>query len=180
VETSKKEAQWVLRAQCHDREALDLLLRSIQPSLRRYLTGLVGASHADDVLQDVFVVVCRKLAWLQIPGLFRPWAFRIASRVGFRHLKKERRRLERAEEDTAILDEMPAAPDRPVEELLQTLLTSDALSPASRAVLVLHFQEDMSLAEVAAVLEIPLGTVKSRLAFGLAALRKQLFEKRSL
>jgi hypothetical protein len=41
-------------------------------------------------------------------------------------------------------------------------------------VLVLHFQEEMSLAEVAAILEIPLGTVKSRLAFGLTALRKHL------
>lgn len=62
----------------------------------------------------------------------------------------------------------PHAP--PSNELLQELLTSDALSPASRAVLVLHFQEELSLAEVAAILEIPLGTVKSRQAFGLTAL----------
>jgi RNA polymerase sigma-70 factor (ECF subfamily) len=47
------------------------------------------------------------------------------------------------------------------------------LSPASRAVLMLHFQEEMPLAAVAAVLELPLGTVKSRLAYGLAALRRQ-------
>ena len=53
------------------------------------------------------------------------------------------------------------------------------LSPASRAVLVLHFQEEMQLDEVAAVLEIPLGTVKSRLAYGLKAIRQYLSEKRS-
>jgi RNA polymerase sigma-70 factor (ECF subfamily) len=46
------------------------------------------------------------------------------------------------------------------------------LSPASRAVLVLHFQEEMPLAHVAAVLGIPLGTVKSRLASGLNTLRE--------
>jgi RNA polymerase sigma-70 factor (ECF subfamily) len=46
-----------------------------------------------------------------------------------------------------------------------------------RAVLVLHFQEEMSLAEVAAILELPLGTVKSRLAYGLAALRRELGKK---
>jgi len=56
------------------------------------------------------------------------------------------------------------------------LLASDALSPASRAVLALHFEQEMPLAEVAAVLEIPLGTVKSRLSFGLKALRRQLRE----
>ena len=46
--------------------------------------------------------------------------------------------------------------------------------------LVLHFQEELPLADVAAVLEIPLGTVKSRLAYGLNALRRQLSGKRSL
>jgi hypothetical protein len=44
---------------------------------------------------------------------------------------------------------------------------------SARAVLVLHFQEEMPLAEVAAILELPLGTVKSRLAYGLAALRRK-------
>ena len=168
----------VLRAQCNDREALELLLRSVQPSLHRYLSGLVGTRHADDVLQDVFVLVCRKLVWLQTPQLFRPWAFRIASRAAFRHLRKERRRLEQSGDDS-MLEAMPAPPDRPSEQLLEQLLNSNALSPASRAVLVLHFQEEMALPEVAAILEIPLGTVKSRLAFGLTALRKHLAEKRS-
>ena len=55
----------------------------------------------------------------------------------------------------------------------------DGISPASRAVLVLHFEEELSLPEVAAVLELPLGTVKSRLAYGLTALRKQLTKQRS-
>jgi RNA polymerase sigma-70 factor (ECF subfamily) len=56
----------------------------------------------------------------------------------------------------------------------------DGISPASRAVLALHFQEEMSLPEVAALLEVPLGTVKSRLAYGLASLRKRLGSKRSV
>lgn len=50
VSTSNQEALWVLRAQCDDREALELLLRQIQPALRRYLASVVGASDADDVL----------------------------------------------------------------------------------------------------------------------------------
>jgi RNA polymerase sigma-70 factor (ECF subfamily) len=162
----------VLRAQCGDRDALELLLRSIQPSLRRYVGGLVGAFHADDVLQEVLIVVARKLAWLEQPELFRPWAFRIASRAGFKHLKRERH----WPGDDAALEDL-AAPDPP-DELLRDLATMDGISPASRAVLILHFQEGLSLLAIAAVLEVPLGTVKSRMAYGLAALRKQLGHNR--
>ena len=59
--TSIQEALWVLRAQFGDREALQLLLPSVQPMLYRYLRGIVGASSADDVLEDVLVVLYRKL-----------------------------------------------------------------------------------------------------------------------
>jgi hypothetical protein len=67
---SSEEALWVLRAQCDDREALELLLRHIQPSLRRYLTGVVGPSDIDDVLQDVLLIIYRKLRWLHAGALF--------------------------------------------------------------------------------------------------------------
>jgi RNA polymerase sigma-70 factor, ECF subfamily len=179
VATSKQEAQWVLRAQCGDREALELLLRGVQPSLRRYLTRLVGASSADDVLQEVLILVSRKLGWLDVPEAFHPWAYRVASRVAFRHLKKEKRWSGHLR-DEVVLDDLPAAESAVPRELLPELLQSGALSAASRAVLVLHFQEEMSLPEIAAILEIPLGTVKSRLAYGLAALRKKLDPARSV
>lgn len=162
----------MLRAQCDDREALELLLRRIQPSLHRYLCGLVGPTDADDVLQDVLVLLFRKLPSLEMPELFRPWAFRIASRAGFRHVKRETRHLTRFEDEVSF--ENVAAPEAPPNELLQHLEDVENLSPASRAVLALHFREELSLSDVAAVLGLPLGTVKSRLAYGLAALRRQL------
>lgn len=178
MHTSTQEALWVLRAQCGDREALELLLRSVQPAVHRYLCGLVGPADAADVVQEVLVRVYRRLEWLETPGLFRPWVFRIASRAGFRHLKRERRWREQARED-ALLEDIPAPDPPPREGVLQALHHMDGISPASRAVLVLHFQEELSLPEVAAVLELPLGTVKSRLAYGLTALRKQLTKRRS-
>jgi RNA polymerase sigma-70 factor (ECF subfamily) len=178
VTTPRQEAQWVLRAQCGDREALELLLRSVQAGLHRYLCRVVGRSFAADVLQEVLIIVCRKLKWLHTPELFRPWAYRTASRAAFRHLKKERVWSEQVREE-ASLEATPAPEPRPPEEVLNDLLNSGVLSPASRAVLALHFQEEMSLPEVAAILEIPLGTVKSRLAYGLTALRKQFDPKRS-
>ena len=169
---------WALRAQCGDREALEQLLRSVQPSLRRYVRRLTTDADADDVVQNVLVAIARNVIWLVEPRLFRPWAFRIASRAAFGHLRRVRRRgIE--ETDEVMLASLPAPAAPPTNELLAELLDGDALSPASRAVLVLHFQEEMQLEEVAAVLEIPIGTVKSRLAYGLKLLRKYLSEKRS-
>jgi hypothetical protein len=51
----------VLRAQCGDREALERLLTAVRPSLERYVRGLVGLSHAEDLPQDVLLIVYRKL-----------------------------------------------------------------------------------------------------------------------
>lgn len=171
--SSTQEALWVLRAQCGDREALECLLRSIQPSLRGLVRGIVGSSSVDDVVQDALVVVCRKLTSLHTPQLFKPWCFRIAARCSFRHLKKEKRWLEQQTDEFA-LDDLPAERVLPAKENLEELLSLENLSPASRAVMVLHFQEELPLAEVAAILELPMGTVKSRLAYGLSAIRKHI------
>ena len=150
-----------------------MLLRSVQPSLRRYLSGLVGHTDADDLLQDVMVIVIRKLGGLEDPQVFRPWMFRIASREAFRHVKKRRLWVGRHEDDSQ-LDDLPTTEIRPSDELLQHLLATENLSPASRAVLILHFEEELSLPDIAAILDIPLGTEKSRLAYGLASIRQHV------
>jgi RNA polymerase sigma-70 factor (ECF subfamily) len=176
---SPDDARRVIRAQCGDRDALEAVLRSIQMPLLRYVTRVVGATQADDVVQDALVIVARKLNWLEEPRLFRAWAFRIASRVAFDYMRRARRELLH-DTDEAVLQGLVAPPTPPSEQALAQLLNSERLSPASRAVLVLHFQEEMPLAEVSAVLDLPLGTVKSRLAYGLKALRQQLGNQRSL
>ena len=127
----------------------------------------------------MLVVIARKLVWLRQPELFRAWAFRIANRAGVRHLKKEQRWTDQSA-DEANVEELPAIETAASEELLNELLTMDGISPSSRAVLVLHFQEEMPLADVAAVLEIPVGTAKSRLAYGLSAIRRQLARKKRM
>lgn len=173
MNTAEQEAIWVLRAQADDREAMESLLRSLQPALRRYLTGLVGASTADDPLQETLITICGRIVDLRDPALLRAWAYRIASRNAFRHIRKAR--LWSGREDAAgELDELPAAQPVPSPELLDRLLTHEAVSPMSRAVLALHFRDELTLSEIAAVLEIPLGTVKSRLGYGLKTLREQL------
>lgn len=180
--TAKQETWRVLRAQSGDREALDELLEAVQESLYRYIFRLVGASSlAEDILQEVFIRIYRKLRWLREPELFRPWAYRIASREAFKHLKRERRWEEQVR-DESTLEAIPAqsSEESYEPELIEHLPALIArVSPASRAVLILHYLNEMPLAEVAAVLGIALGTVKSRLAYGLESLRSAIGEQRS-
>ena len=170
-----QETFWVLRAQTGDREALDELLKTVQEPLFRYLVSLVGETHlAEDILQEVFIRIYRKLRWLREPKLFRPWAYRLATREAYRHLRRERKWADQVR-DEGLLESIPAPP---LEELPPDLAASlprliAGVSSASRAVIVLHYLHEMTLEEVAAVNGIPLGTVKSRLAYGLRGLRQQ-------
>lgn len=158
----------VLRAQSGDREAFDALLREIAPPLLRYVTRVVGEiAMAEDAVQETLIAIVRKIEWLSDPSLFRPWAYRIASRQAFRALRK-RRLVEPLDEIEIPADDVTDPWQR--ERLLASI---DRLTPASRAVITLHYLEDMPLSEVAAVLELAPGTVKSRLAYGLAQLRKE-------
>src|SRR3974390_2143285 len=85
------ETLLVLLAQTGDRAALEQLLRDIYAPLRRYITRLAGADLADDILQETSVQIFRKLPFLREPAVFRPWSFRIASRIAFSHLKRAHR-----------------------------------------------------------------------------------------
>jgi RNA polymerase sigma-70 factor (ECF subfamily) len=174
---SERETWWVLRAQAGDREALEELLKGVQAPLHRYLLRLTGRRElAEDVLQEVFMRVYRKLRWLDDPALFRPWAYRIATREAFKAIRRERRWTEQVR-DEEVLSALPArdeeeAADADLVARLPRLV--ERVSPASRAVLLLHYLDGLSLEEVADVLEISAGTVKSRLSYGLAALRRLL------
>jgi len=177
--TSEQETWWVLRAQSGDREALNELLKALQEPLYRYIFNLVKEHQlAEDILQEVFLRMYRKLRWLREPKVFRPWAYQIATRETFRHLKRERRWVDQVRDETA-LNMVPAVLLREefAPELIERLPQLVAnLSPASRAVIVLYYLQEMSLDETAAILGIPIGTVKSRLSYGLGILR-QRFQK---
>ncbi|HEV7842737.1 MAG TPA: RNA polymerase sigma factor [Pyrinomonadaceae bacterium] len=177
----QQENWWVLRAQAGDREALEELLKAVQEPLYRYVYRLVNdRTLAEDILQEVFILIYRKLGWLQEPTLFRFWAYRIASREAFKRLKRERRWGAQEVRDEALLAMIPAqAPEEALEpELVERLPALIArVSPASRAVLILHYLDELPLSEVADVLGIALGTAKSRLAYGLDSLRRAINEQ---
>lgn len=173
---SGDEPMLVLLAQAGDRAALEQLLRRVYAPLRAYVTRLAGADLADDILQETAIQIMRKLEHLREPSVFKPWSYRIASRIAFRHLKRAQRW---SGLDDAEAEQLVARSAEPVVETDEGFMELiEQLSPASRAAVLLHYQHDHSLEESAAVLGIPLGTVKSRLHYGVAALRKYLTTER--
>ena len=170
---SDRESWRVLQAQSGNREALNELFKSVQDPLFRYIVSLVRDQHlAEDILQEVFIRIYRKLSYLREPEAFRAWSYQIASREAFRYLNRERRWTDQVRDD-ATLTAVPANEHEFPREMVETLpQLVEGLSPASRAVVVLFYLHEMSLIETAAVLEIPIGTVKSRLAYGLETLRR--------
>src|SRR5215213_5185244 len=117
----------VLRAQSGDWEAFDALLRLIAPPLLRYVTRVAGeVAMAEDVVQETLIAIVRKIEWLSDPSLFRPWAYRIASRQAFRALRKKR--------IVEPIDEIEIAAEEVVDpwQRERLLASIDRLTPASR------------------------------------------------
>jgi RNA polymerase sigma-70 factor (ECF subfamily) len=165
----------VLLAQTGDRAALEQLLRESYAPLRNYIRSLAGADLADDILQETSIQIFRKLPFLREPAVYRAWCLRIATRIAFSHLKRTQswQPLESAPIELTTPDPFLGEPP---DSAFFTLL--DHVSAASRAVLLLRYQHDLSLEEAAAVLDIPVGTAKSRLHYGVTTLRKYLTTER--
>jgi RNA polymerase sigma-70 factor, ECF subfamily len=157
--------------------ALEQLLRNSHAPLRRYITRLAGADLADDILQETSIQIFRKLQFLREPAVFQAWTLRIASRIAVSHLKRAHRWQPLDDSPLGAFTPNPDLGDPPDAAFFSLL---DRVSPASRAVFLLHYQHDLSLEETAAILDIPVGTAKSRLHYGVATLRKHLTLERKL
>ena len=163
----------VVRAQLGDLGALDRLLRVVQDPLYAHIAYITrDADGAKDVLQDVLLTISRALGQLDDPRLLRAWAFRIASRAAVRYLKRR--------PETAALDDLPEMPAAEVLDIdaidLSSSLTAaiNELPPACGIAVRLRYLEELSLVEIAEALDVPVGTVKSRLSYGLSLLRQRL------
>jgi len=167
---SPDDVKCIVRAQAGDMRAFEQVLRTIEPQLRGYLNRLVGARPiAEDILQETFLRMWRGLGWLRDPLLLRPWAYRIATNEARRALGRESARKE-TRADASELDTLQTSFADPTRKLVAERCLAQ-VSPLARVVLVAHYYEGLSLEEVSAVTGAPLGTVKSRLASGLAQLR---------
>jgi len=160
-----------------DEAALDALYARHAPGLLRYLLGWGNdRAEAEEILQDTFVAAWRAAGEFQGRARVRTWLFAIAQRQA--RDRHRRHSLEIAPE--AELDQLADAAAGPEESMLEQLDQDELaaavaqLSPRQREVLALFFVNELSQAEIAQVLEIPVGTVKSRLSSARHALQARL------
>ncbi len=167
------EAQWIARAQAGDGAAFAQLVRAWQSPVRRQLQQLThgDAARADDLAQQAFVQAWRALAGFRGEARFGTWLHRIA----YTCFLQERRAAPPAH---APLDEhADAASHDPASQRALRLDVARALAQLSeeqRVAIVHCYHLDLSHDEAAAVLGLPLGTLKSHVARGKARLKELL------
>lgn len=169
----------------------DRLMRPHVAALYRSAYRWTGSvERAEDLVQDLLVRLYPRLAELRTLEQMRPWAMRVMYRLFVDQLRRERSSPvqfgldvadDGAEEDSGLVD-----PGYGPQELTEQQLTQERvlavwplLSEEHRVVLSMHDIEDYSLPEVAQMLEVPIGTLKSRLHRARARLRELLSEERS-
>jgi RNA polymerase sigma-70 factor (ECF subfamily) len=160
------------RARSGDLAAFRQLAERQLPEAYRLAVAMVGPDDAMDVTQDALLA-----AWRQLPGLrdstrFESWLRSIVMNRARNVLRSRRRHPVVALRD----DHAARIVDEPITDVNLRLAIEAAfghLSPESREVLVLHYLLDLPLREVARILGVREGTVKSRLHSGLRTLRAQ-------
>ena len=160
-------------------EALDGLARRWTPRLLRYAARVLAgaddsADAARDVVQETWVGVIRGVRGLRDPAQFPAWIYGIATRKCADAIRAHtrRRRLE-ANVPAGDAGEPVAGLTSPERQIDLTTAIRE-LPPIHRAAVHLFYREDLTVEEIASVLGIPTGTVKSRLHHAREAIRRQL------
>ena len=161
MQADPKLTALIERLQRGERSALGGLIEATQEAAYQLALSYLRDRHAaQDALQESYLVVVDKIATLRDPSAFRTWFFRIVSNVCRQALR--RRRPESSLEAVPEPQE-PDSTDK-VSERLAIRRAFAALSETDREILTLREVAQLSYQEMAEALDIPLGTVRSRLA----------------
>ncbi|HZU24245.1 MAG TPA: sigma-70 family RNA polymerase sigma factor [Bryobacteraceae bacterium] len=168
-------------------EAYEMLITRFQQPVFNLVCRLTGdPPEASDIVQEVFLKIFRSIGSFRSKSSLRTWIYRITVNEAYNHrrwfCRHQRQEVGMAEEEHGRTYEdtladhgrspFDLAADTETRMLLEGAL--EGLNPKFRAAVVLRDIEDLSYEEIAAVLDISLGTVKSRILRGREALRKIL------
>ena len=167
-----------------DVSLLQALVQQYQYRLVRYFIFLLGARDpVDDLVQETWLRVLERGRSFNGESRFEPWLFAIARNLAIDHTRKRRifsldsnddEEHEPASLSLVSNEESPFQQAARTEDARHLAQSLQSLQPVVREVLVLRFQEDLSLQEVSQVVGASVSTVSSRIYRGLAALRQQM------
>jgi len=157
------DAYLVASARLGDRHALGILVRRWNGKLTAHAWRLLRDEEgAKDAVQEGWAEVLRGLSRLRDDGAFAAWAYRIVSRRCARHIGRLRAERRLAQDMAAgPAEEGISEPSSLDVEVVRKAIA--ALPREQQAAVALFYLEDMSVAEVAVALDVPAGTVKTRL-----------------
>jgi RNA polymerase sigma-70 factor, ECF subfamily len=180
--SNEAEESLIVRSVHGDREAYAELVNRHYENVIHVVYRLCGdARTAEDAAQDAFLRAWIKLPSYQPRAPFQSWLYRIAVNAALDVLRKRKdESLENNEEMATFTDSMPG-PEATAIEREQAKLVRDlvkALPEAARVVLVLREYGELSYDDIASTLEIPMGTVMSRLSYARTRLREMALKHR--
>lgn len=178
-ENQTNDRTLVTQLQQGDLEALGGLYDRHRQLVYRTALAVTGDPEAAaDLLQDVFLRLYRFAHRIDLKRPLEPWLYRMTANLSYSWVKRRYRWLGLLREMTEwFAREKRASVHQQVEaneEWRQVRQALNAISPDKRVVVVLYYINDLSVQEIANILEIPAGTVKSRLHYGREALKKRL------
>lgn len=177
AQSANADALLAVRCQLGERTAFDELIQRWAQPLRRYVLRVSGDADAtDDLVQEIWVGVVQGIGRLRDATKLRSWLFGIAHRTLMDRLRVRYAMPLDAEFDIGEIAMQDFASDR--DEAQAAVERGLGLLPIlERDVLTLFYLQELSVAEIAAALLVPVGTVKSRLFRARRSLRDQLTEQ---
>lgn len=167
-----------------EKQALALLVERHHSLLLGYLYRMTGGDRAlaEDLVQEAFLRLLRGIKRYIYPRPFKPWLYTIATNLARDHYKAaDARRTINLTMDgegrNLANEEVPEVSVLEADEIDQVIGALASLPDHQREVVVLRYYQELSLNEISEVLDIPVGTVKSRLSIGLKNLRERLTEE---
>jgi RNA polymerase sigma-70 factor, ECF subfamily len=167
--------EWMaLRCQSGEADAFEDLIAAMERPLLYYATSLTGnPDNGLDVLQEVWIKAFRGIGKLKDPGAVRSWLYSITHGVAVDRIRRNRSR-EKAEEVELEDFQESEEPSFAADDAAAIHRALGEIGLRHREVLVLHFLEDLSIAEIARVVGCSEGTVKSRMHYAKRAMKEIL------
>jgi len=174
MDSEKQLENIIIRCKSGDKEAFEELFELYQPRLKYYIRRLGNSNaEAEDILQDIWVTVFRKIHRLKENQSFPIWLYRIARNKVYGRFRRSEKFVELPEEKKhpQCSDEDYEFSAEDAERLHKAL---NKIRPYHREVLTLSFIEQMSYHAIAEVVGCSIGTVRSRIFYAKQSLRKEM------